>query len=109
MSSIGNITFKGESDEYKFKVYKFDSSWNSVSVVYITTKRTKTDDDGYTHSVIYVGQTGDLKDRFSDHHKEKCFVEKDPNCLCLLMEKDEEKRLSIESDLIDNYNPPCNG
>ena len=53
-----------------------------------------------TNQLIYIGQTGDLKDRFSDHHKKKCFSENDPNCLCVLIEKDKETRLSIESDLM---------
>lgn len=109
MSKLGTITFKKLEEEHKFSVHNLDSSWNSVSVVYVVTKRKKTEGGCYSHSVIYVGQTGDLKERFSNHHKEKCFSEKNGDCLCLLGEKDEDKRLSIESEMIEKYTPPCNG
>ena len=88
--------------------YSIDTSFNSVGAVYFITKRSK-DNGGHNHTRIYVGETGDLSTRFDDHHKAGCFNEHDANCICVYQEESESKRLKIEKDLIDNYNPPCNG
>jgi hypothetical protein len=110
MATLGSISFKGKSGKgYTFEIYPLSSSWNSVSAVYIVTRRIKNQSDGYTHSAIYIGETGNLKERFSNHHKYNCFIENSANCLCILIESNEQNRLTIESDLLGNYNPPCNG
>lgn len=63
----------------------------------------------YTHTVIYIGQTGDLSTRFDDHHKADCFTSHKANCICTHCDDDEDSRLAKEQDLIAYYNPPCNG
>lgn len=64
---------------------------------------------GYSHTRIYADQTGDLSTRFDNHHKQACFDRHSKNCVCVHGEQDEDTRLAIEQDLIDNYDPPCNG
>jgi hypothetical protein len=50
-----------------------------------------------------------LSERFDDHHKAECFSRRGAAHLCVHVEGNEKTRLAIESDLIANYNPPCNG
>jgi hypothetical protein len=61
------------------------------------------------HSVIYVGQTENLQDRFANHHKWDCMIRNSANCVCAHQVPDEARRLAIGNDLIVAYKPPCNG
>jgi predicted GIY-YIG superfamily endonuclease len=109
MAKIADYTVAGKSGQkYTFEVYAFDSSWGEVAVVYLVTKRTKKPDGGGSHAHIYVGQTDNLKERFGSHHKADCFTSHGANCLCVLQESSEERRLAIESDILDGGNWPCN-
>lgn len=109
MAKIGNLTLEGASgNKYKFKVYLFDATFKEFGAVYYISKRTENSDGKGSHTGIYVGETGDLSTRFNSHHKEGCFKEKNANCKSILLEEDEDKRLEIESDLIEHLNPPCN-
>jgi len=109
MSSFPTMTIKGLSGkEYTFEVHDFDSNWNSVPAVYVVTKRVQKNDGKYSHSIIYIGQTEDLKARHSSHHKEDCFNRHGANRLCVLREASEKTRLAIESDLVQKHSPPCN-
>jgi len=111
MTKYGTVKFKGDSgNEYEFAVYSFDTTFkDNISCVYVVTNRTAGSDDGFTHTVIYVGETRDLTNRFVSHHKQNCFDNNNANCLCIYLENSEESRLAIEKDLVDYYNPPCNG
>ena len=92
MAKLGGITFKGASGKtYEFTIYSWGTTFKAVAAVYVITKRyKKSSDDGYTHTVLYVGETSDLSKRFDDHHKADC------------------TRLEIEDDLIKSYDPTCN-
>ena len=110
MGKIGTITFNGKSGiEYSFDVYPFDTNFNAIGAVYFVTNRTEKSDGTGSHTGIYVGETGDLSKRFDNHHKQDCFDKHHANCICVHSESSEKNRLEKESDLIDNYNPPCNG
>lgn len=63
---------------------------------------------GSTH-VIYVGETGNLRERFADHKKGDCFFEQGVECIIFIEEDDKESRKKLEDDLIERYTPPCNG
>jgi len=109
MAKLGTIHFTGQSGKkYSFNVYQITASFKAIGAVYLITKRTVTDGTG-NHTRIYVGQTGDLSERFNNHHKQDCFEENKANCICIYAEENETTRLEIEKDLIDNYTPPCNG
>lgn len=110
MAKLGTVTFTGQSGtDYSFNVYPIATNFKAIGAVYFITRRTvKTDGTG-SHTRIYVGQTDDLSVRFDNHHKQDCFDENNANCICIYTEEDEDTRLDIEKDLIDNYNPPCNG
>ena len=111
---MATVTLKGKSGKaYEFEVYGLDSNLNAVAGVYAVTGRrvmiTETAQDSYSHTAIYFGQTSDLDDRFSDHHKADCFKDHGANSLCFHADGDDQSRLAKESDLIEAaYNPPCN-
>jgi hypothetical protein len=104
------IDFVGKSgNKYVFSIHALNTTFNAVGGVYVFTKATQTAAGGQTHKVIYVGQTGDLSSRFTDHHKQVCINGNGANSICVRGEADEATRLAIEKDLVDAYNPPCNG
>ena len=110
MAKIGTITLTGASGTvYDFNVYPYDTKFNSIGAVYYVSKRTEKKDGTGSHTKIYIGQSGDLSERFDNHHKELCFEKKNANCISIYKVPYEDKRLDIEEDLIDSYEPPCNG
>jgi len=110
MTEYGNVTFTGGSGtNYSFIGYSIDTVFNDVGGVYMVTQRNQSPNGGYSHPVIYIGETGDLSERFHSHHKASCFSSNNANCICVLREDNEQNRLDIESDLLDNHSPPCNG
>jgi len=105
MASLGKIVFTGVSEkQYTFDIYDLNSQWNEVPVIYVVTR----ENSDKKHTVIYIGQTDNLKQRFSNHHKQLCFDNNNANRLCLIVEKNENTRLDTESDLVQNYKTPCN-
>ncbi len=111
MVKLGTVTFTGASGStYEFNSYAFGTIFKeNYGAVYFITNRDQNDDGSYSHERIYVGETEDLSTRFDDHHKQDCFDQNNANCICIHGEQNEKIRLNIERDLIDNYNPPCNG
>jgi hypothetical protein len=109
MKILGTATFKGCSGkEYKFNIYDLKSKLDNVPAIYIVTRR-EIDLEGYVdHFALYIGQTDDLKKRFSKHDKQGCFKKNQANRLCLIFETDEQNRILAESDLLTNYKTPCN-
>lgn len=109
MPAIGTITFTGKSQsKYTFEIYPYNTIFNEVEAVYVVT-RSFIRDQKIIYNVIYVGQTDNLKERLTNHHKEYCFNLNNANTICVLRVNLEDSRLLIESDLIEAYNPPCNG
>ncbi|MGA2456726.1 MAG: hypothetical protein ABSF85_04100 [Terriglobales bacterium] len=109
MAKISTATFSGLSGtKYSFNVYPMDQSFKAIGAVYAVTRRYKNSKSGYSHDIIYVGETGDLSTRFDDHHKADCFVSHNANCICTHVDKDEDSRLNKEDDLIKQQNPDCN-
>ncbi|NQV36494.1 MAG: GIY-YIG nuclease family protein [Candidatus Marinimicrobia bacterium] len=111
MAKLSTVTFAGESGtEYSFNIHPWGTSFKKdYRAVYFITERTQNQDGEYFHTLIYVGHTGDLSTRFDNHHKQVCFNKYNKNCVCVYEEKDEDTRLKIEQDLINNYDPSCNG
>lgn len=90
---------------YSFYVFDLNTQFKPSGGVYAVTRSS----GGQTHQVIYVGQSGDLSERFDTHHKADCFRRHGSNHICAMVERNEKTRLDIEADLIAAYNPPCNG
>jgi hypothetical protein len=110
MAKISTVAFEGKSGKkYIFDVWRTDQAFRPIGAIYAVTRRYENTSGSYSHHVIYIGETGDLSTRFGSHHKENCFTEHNVNCICTLVEDDEELRLVQEDDLVRSYNPPCNG
>jgi hypothetical protein len=104
------ISFKGISgNSYTFNVHPWGVSLRSIGGVYVVTRAKPKLQGGRNHDVLYVGQTGDLSERFDNHHKADSFRRHGATDLCAMTEQSEKTRLAIEADLIAGYNPPCNG
>ena len=57
---------------------------------------------------IYIGQTGDLSERFDSHHAMDCIDREGATHIHVhLNSSAEETRREEERDLIDSYDPPC--
>jgi hypothetical protein len=110
MAKLATVSFTGTSGAtYEFDVYPWDTDFNAVGAVYFVTKRSHNAQNGYSHSGVYVGQTGDLSERFNSHHQPECLKRNGVHCICVYREGTEGRRREIEADLIANYQPPCNG
>lgn len=69
-TTASTILFEGASgSSWEFKIYPKSISWNHVACVYAVTKVSTSN----KHTVLYVGETEDIAERFSGHHKEPCF------------------------------------
>ena len=109
MKKLGKIMLKGASGaSYRFRVYPWESEFESSAAVYIVTKRKEKDGGKHTHSPLFAGQTEDLALSVADHRKSSALQGRDANCVCIHAEKSEVKRVEIESDVMALYWPPCN-
>jgi len=109
MPKIADLILKGASGtEYGFEVYPLDTKFKAIGAVYAITRRFQNAQGGFNHDVIYIGQTGDLSERFDQHHQADCFGRHKANCACIHADDSERSRLRKEADLIEAENPPCN-
>ena len=110
MTKIANYDVPGKSGtKYRFSMYKYPDDLESASAVYILTHRNVDAEGKGKHTNIYVGQTSNLSERHEDHHKEECFQRRSANCIGILIEGDERRRLAIEADIRNNgFNWLCN-
>jgi len=100
------VTARGASGTaYEFEVHAWGTQLRAIGGVYLVLKKPPSDD----YKVLYVGQTGDLSERFDNHHKESCFTRNGRTHIGARVEESEARRLAIEADLIRKYSPPCNG
>ena len=109
MAELGTLTLTGQSgNKYKFTVYSWGTGFQSFGAIYYISKRTEKPDGTGTHSEIYIGQTGDMSERFDNHHKASCFRQHGVNAISAHGDENENSRLRKEEDLIDALHPPCN-
>lgn len=109
------ITIQGMSGtNYIFNVYGFTKfsdlldAFKSISALYAFTKRFPKG-VSFTHDLIYVGETGDLSNRFNNHPKKNCIMRGNANCICIhSFYGSESERLAAEADLLNAYDLPCN-
>ena len=67
------------------------------------------DSDGRgNHKPLYIGQTDDLADSFSNYEKLPCVDKYRANCVCVFATEDGVIREEIETDLLGYYSLPCN-
>lgn len=106
MAAEGKVTVKGISGaQYEFDIYRWGTSFTPVGGLYLVLKKQPTG----KYELLYVGQTGDLSERFDNHHKQSSFDRRGKTHIAVRGEATEKGRLAIEADLIQNYQPVCNG
>lgn len=100
-----NLQLTGASKRaYSFQVFPWGTNFNSSGAVYAILRKTPSGN----YSVLYIGQTGDLSERFDNHHKQACFDRNGKTHIAVHPEPTESGRFNIETDLVRNYNPMCN-
>ncbi|MGD0613653.1 MAG: GIY-YIG nuclease family protein [Anaerolineales bacterium] len=97
--------FGASHKEYSFTLYGFPDAWDEIAGVYLVARMDK--DNNSIHP-IYVGETENLKNEFSNHPKQACFDKNNVNVLGWISESNEQTRRSIETDLMASLKPPCN-
>lgn len=105
MAKVDTATATGASGEkYAFDVYPWEQLFRPLGGVYVVLRRQQNN----MYDVLYVGQTGDLSERFDQHHKQPCFDRNQRTHIGVLLEGTERRRLAIERDLLGNYQTVCN-
>ena len=69
MAKETTITLNGASGHsYNFDVYCWGTSFKPIGAVYAVLKK-----NASNFTILYIGQTGDLSERFDNHHQRLCF------------------------------------
>lgn len=107
MANEGTILWSGKSGEkYSYWIYKIGYAFASSPGNYVFARET----ESKTYQPVYIGQTSDLSERFDNHHKMPCIKRNGATHICAHKNSSgETARQDEESDLIENYNPVCNG
>lgn len=110
MAKIGQVTLTDTAGtKYTFRTYDLQTSFNPIAALYVFTRRTKNRNaQGYSHEIIYIGETGDIEERFGNHHRAHCIKNHKANCVGFLRESAARTRKRWETNLRNTYDPPCN-
>lgn len=107
MTQAQQYPWKGESRRvYQYEIYSIWHEFPAVAGNYIYAKELVPGSGCW--SPIYIGQTANLSERFDDHNKMQCILAHSTR-IHVHENGDERLRLAEENDIIENYNPPCNG
>lgn len=106
MTSANTIMWPGSSGkEYKYWIYAIGTDFNDAPGNYIFAKETSPG----RWSPIYIGETKSLKDRLPAHEKLPCVKRHGGTHVHAHVTQGGEKvRQAEESDLLANWDPPCN-
>ena len=103
--SVPETDWPGESGTtYHYWVYPIGTVFHDKPGNYIYANS----DQGLWHAV-YIGQTGSLRDRLADHEKEACARRSGATHVHAHTSGAETARIAEETDLINRWNPVCNG
>ena len=103
---LGNMEWMGKSGtKYKYYIYNLDETHDAVPANYIFAKETSPD----IYSAIYIGETGDISERFDYHHKMDCIKRNGATHIHTHKSSSSEKvRKTEETDLLALRKTPCN-
>ena len=107
MGKVADATFSAGGKKYQFTAYSTDTAFSDVSAVYIFTKRTVHNNKG-SHGFLYIGESGELCSRISEHEKWDCVNEHGCNCICVHRVSGSATRRAIEKAFRDQWDTPCN-
>jgi hypothetical protein len=106
MTHEGTIKWPGQSGaEYTYWIYRIGTTFQSEPGNYIFAKETNPN----TFKPIYIGQTGDLSERFENHHKLPSITRNGATHIHVHKNLGgERQRLAEELDLVHRWCPTCN-
>ena len=105
---MAKVTFTGESGrKYSFEIKPMTTLFKENGAVYFITNRVIDETNKVNHNKIFVGETENMAKQF-EKSRSSNFRGHSANCICILFEEDVKLRKKIGSDLVGNYNPPCN-
>ena len=105
MAAQRKVTVVGASGtSSQFEVHRWGTKFRKIGAVYLVLRNGKPG----PYDLLYVGQTGDLSERFDNHHKRACFDRNGKTHIGIRMVSVERQRLDIESDLLRKHRTTCN-
>lgn len=106
MADNPTILWDGKSGkEYKYWIFEIGHPLKQVPGNYCFAKETEPS----KWRPIYFGETGDLSERFDNHHKMPCIRQEGATHIHTHESSaDKETRLAEESDLVERWHPKCN-
>ena len=120
-TNTDTLVLTGKSGkEYTFQMCEYDTmeaidtacaQFTSAGLYVFAYRYTKPGVTRNWYNLQYIGETENYSERnYSNHHKKKEIVAAKCNAWGYYKTTcSEENRKALESDLIDNYNLPCNG
>ena len=103
MATMGTMKLTGESGAiYEFKMFRIGTGFKSVPGCYAFARK------AYEYSLVYIGHTGDLSERFDDHHKEECIEDHGATMIGIHRTSSKAHAQRVEADLLRSYSPVCN-
>lgn len=106
MTHQGTINWPGASrNEYKYWIYPIGTNFKDEPGNYIFAKQTSSGQ----WTPTYIGETQSLQDRLPNHEKLPCVTRNGVTHIHThITSGGQQARLAEETDLLRNFNPPCN-
>ena len=107
MADAPTIDWPGKPGKtYRYWIHPLPPNFSAVPGNYIFARETEPG----KYLPIYVGETGDLSERFDDHHAMPCIKKHSATHIhAHTNNKGQAARRAEEADIIAQWNPPCNG
>lgn len=101
------IIWPGASGKtYQYWIYPLDTQFDAKPGNYCVARETNPG----TFKPLYFGETADLSERFENHHKALCFARNGATHIhAHVNSQGQQARLDEEADLIEKWDPVCNG
>ncbi|NKC13649.1 MAG: hypothetical protein GKR94_16105 [Gammaproteobacteria bacterium] len=92
--------------EYRYFIYPIGTTFKAAPGNYIFSKKVSPG----RHRPIYIGETGDLSERFDSHHKMPCITGQGATHIQVHQtDGGPGVRRQEESELVAKWQPVCNG
>jgi hypothetical protein len=110
MPKLGTVSLTGVSGmRYELDVYPRADQFKPLGAVFALAKRIPFAEGEAEYTWVHVGETADISHRPLAPSQESCIDEHEANSLCLLIEEDPSRRLTIAADLRGGCRPLCGG
>jgi hypothetical protein len=107
MADQGTIHWEGKSGKrYRSWIYPIGTEFSGGPGNYMFAREMPTG----LFRPIYAGETGDLSNRFDNHHKMPCIKREGATHICVHKSSENgNERRREEADIVARYNLVCNG